>query len=303
MRDKKQTGKPASWWLVILAALAALLAAWFAGSSRHSAVGPERQAVKPAPLPANRPTDRPTSPSTPQATPTTPLVRLGAKAYLLDGYPEIPEGQAKAVIDQLDDRARQGDSHAALLIYLKIDQCLRAFRDQNDPDTLVVAAEALGSVEAALEEQGKRRSQCEGLSEQDYSRRGEWLSLAADLGNPFAQLTYSMLPANVLGSLAEVVRQPERLFDYKRRAVTYLHRAAASGNVNALDRLAQVYSDGYLAPVDPVLARSYQLAARRANPGTERPDAEEAENKLDSKQRAEAARMAKEIYHECCEIK
>ena len=302
MRDKKQTGKPASWWLVILAALAALLAAWFAGSSRHSAVGPERQAVKPAPLPANRPTDRPTSPSTPQATPTTPLVRLGAKAYLLDGYPEIPEGQAKAVIDQLDDRARQGDSHAALLIYLKIDQCLRAFRDQNDPDTLVVAAEALGSVEAALEEQGKRRSQCEGLSEQDYSRRGEWLSLAADLGNPFAQLTYSMLPANVLGSLAEVVRQPERLFDYKRRAVTYLHRAASSGSVNALDRLAQVYSDGYLAPVDPVLAQSYQLAARRANPGTER-RGDEADKKLDSKQRTEAARMAKEIYRECCEIK
>lgn len=304
MRDKKRSSSASRWWMpaILLTLLLLFLATWLARTSR------------PAPGPANR-TDREASTlvlrsfnaprrlSNTGAAPTTPAIRLGTKAYLLDGYPDIPEGPAKAVIDKLNAAAHQGDSHAALLIYLKIDQCFRAFADQNEPDALVVPAEALGSVDAALEEQRQRRSQCDGLTGQDYANRGQWLSLSADLGNPFAQLTYSLAPAEVLGPLAEILRQPERVAEYKHRTIAHLHNAAANGNVNALERLSQLYSDGYLAPADPVRARSYQLAARRADPRTEQPDAEEANKRLDSKQQAEAARMAKDIYRECCEIK
>ena len=281
----------------------ALAGVWFAMSSQDLAKGSRQPPDSHAPSVVLRPSQAQERPSTRKAGPTTPTLRLGAKAYFLDGYPDIPDGAARAMIDQLDDAAREGDSHAALLIHLKIDQCFRALTDQNDPDALVLNAEVLGSLDAALEAQRMRISQCEGLTRQDYASRGEWLSMAAELGNPFAQLIYSSMPEVVLGPLAEILRQPERLVEFKRRAVAQLHFAVSGGNVNALERLSQIYSDGYLAPADPVAAQSYRLAAMQADPGTERREVEEANKTLDPMQRAEAARMAKEIYRECCEIK
>ncbi|WP_146165872.1 sel1 repeat family protein [Stenotrophomonas panacihumi] len=226
---------------------------------------------------------------------------MGAKAYRLDGYPEMPDTSPRELVDTLTPAARKGDSHAALLIHLAINRCMRAHRDRGDADALLIRAEALGSAEAALAEEAQDIRQCSGLAREDYAHVGDWLSLAADFGNPLAQLLYSMEPEMVMGSLADIIREPERVIAYKTAALSHLKDAASSGSVNALERLGQVYADGILAPADPVMARAYKLAAARADPAISLQEEEESAAKLTASQQADAARIAKEIYRDCCE--
>jgi len=98
-------------------------------------------------------------------------------------------------------------------------------------------------------------SECQGVPvEQWLAYSARWLEASAERGFVPAQLLYGSDPEAVVGSASEMLRDPEQIASYRRKAMTYLHRAASTGSADALQRLARAYSFGVLTQRDASLA-------------------------------------------------
>lgn len=233
---------------------------------------------------------------------STAIARVGPKAFLIDGSVEPPEGKAMDVIAALESRARQGEGNAALVIGLKLMYCRDALQRQDDDDALLVEAQAMGGLDAALHLRAQRAAECEGLVPEDYLGIGEWLQRAADTGDVVAQLTYAAASDVVLVSPSMMLKEPQRIIEFKQRAMRYLHLAASNGSVDALNSLGQSYRAGILTPQDDVRAYAYFLAGQKADARIKPWDMEQLEMSISPHQRQDAADLAKEIYRDCCEL-
>ena len=232
---------------------------------------------------------------------SAPVKRFGSKAFSIDGSVIPPRGNAVEVVRGLEAAARQGDSHAALLISLKLTECFSILAQDGDYNVLMEDSHLTGGVEAAMKRQAESLAQCEGLSQEDYQRRGEWLRLSADANNVLAQLLYARSFDVVIGSPAVMLKEPQRIIEYKGRAMDYLKRAASNGSTDALYDLGGAYLNGILTQRDGVRAYAYFAAGYKADGRVKPWGMEQLEASLSPQQRSEAIPIAKEIYRECCE--
>ena len=97
-----------------------------------------------------------------------------------------------------------------------------------------------------------------------------------------------------------MLRSPENVIRYKRKAIVYMERAAATGNVDALISLGQTYENGVLVQEDPMRAYSYFHAAGMFNPTFTRIFLERLEGKLSREQVVLAKQRGTGIFNDCC---
>jgi hypothetical protein len=166
-----------------------------------------------------------------------------------EGFIE-PAGPLKDNIDHLKQQALAGSNRAAYYLAIGLFECRI-----NNP--------LVGRGDPSFPMMPERERDCRGIGADDLNAFKQWLQLAADRGHADSQMIYSTLAINSF-TLADAVRDPDAIVDYKRRSMDYLNRAAANGNPGALSQLSTVYSAGIVAPKNLELAYAYELAFLQA---------------------------------------
>jgi TPR repeat protein len=225
------------------------------------------------------------------------------------------------VYQQLAERARAGDSHAACRLANDLSGCrnLSLLREQRDGFDRSLLAESskpkpsdqrLKQLLAQQEQLSARISenerQCGGLSAERIDEAFDWLKLAADQGHVPSMARFAsdpLIPPN------RVVKDLDRLMLYRTNAPRYALAALAAGNAEIVPALAEAYrpksasGGSYLSqvlPPDPVQALAYQLLARRLNPVSLAPGGsdplEMQRGELDPDQQSRAQALADDLY-------
>lgn len=222
--------------------------------------------------------------------PANRLVRvrhLSGRAYAVEDFGQVPSGTVDQVIAKLSPLALAGDAAASYGIYLKINECANISRRA-----------ARGS---ALGARPEVAAACADLSVENELSSSKWLSLAAEQGNIGAQLLYAADSESALGGPAEMLRDPDRVKDYKQRAVGYLENLVSQGSVDALLQLGNAYHAGVLIDGDPITSRAYFEAVRLADPTVVPVQQVSAlDKKLSAQQLSQALRKGNQIHDSCC---
>lgn len=148
---------------------------------------------------------------------------------------------------------------------------------------------------------------CSNVSVGDIESRLDYLTAAAAAGDPNAQIEYPVaassrfVDADFNPDGQKIAENPEAYLEYRRQAIAFLHAGALSGNVRAMNAVAEAYSRGLLVERDPVAAYAYALAAERTglSPG-HAPWVRRLESRLTPEQRARGDQWARQILHACC---
>lgn len=169
-------------------------------------------------------------------------------------------GKLKDVIDALAPRAEAGDALAAHQIFIKINDCKWAI--EASAEALPATDEAAQAAEKArLTEALARLESCEGITQELIDSRAKWLTMAADNGDPLAQLTYASASSLILGGAAQMMANPRAVEDFKSKSLNFLMSLAERGNVSAILELSGAYNAGILVPQDHVRAYAYAYLA------------------------------------------
>ena len=219
---------------------------------------------------------------------------------------EAPEGPAPEVIARLTRESEAGDAQAGLLIFLKLERCQEALDERIDAPRMAVLSRQGVDISGHVQALQRRLADCEGLSGQAYRDKGKWLELSADRGDLGAQLIYASYAEVVVGDAAEMLKHPENIVRYKRKALAFMESAAAKGSVPALLSLTNKYANGVTAPRDPVKTYAYYQTAMRIEARNGRDVSsfhslkEAYSAQLSPAQRAQANAMADDLYTRCC---
>jgi hypothetical protein len=141
---------------------------------------------------------------------------------------------------------------------------------------------------------------CGDAPEDAATRSDAWLTRAAELGDPVARYYFAAGRLGWVDDVTEIYKNPERLAEYKPRALEYLQELARQGHYDSMMHLSTLY----LSPVwgqDIALSWAYVFAAARSEGDT----AKQARflkqlESLPPDQRARAEREADRIYGLCC---
>lgn len=211
----------------------------------------------------------------------------------------MPSGSATDVVQTLRPKAEGGDAQAAIGLYLKLGACAQALAEPISNEEL----EAYRQVDAAEQFLGGRQrlmESCDGA--QPFVReRGRWLEQAADSGDLEAQLLYSVDAEAILGQASAMLADPARVDAYKRKASTFLHQQAATGNIDAMLSLAMDYQNGIMQKKDLVTAYAYYRAVALAAPHIAPPQLlGSLSSSLSPSEIKQAERKGHSIYSSCC---
>ncbi|WP_143584182.1 sel1 repeat family protein [Stenotrophomonas rhizophila] len=239
----------------------------------------------------------PSNPASPESATRRQLIQ--GRAYYIKSPPMDLEGDALEFVSQRLAAARGGSGLASYEIHLRTDSCRRVMKPGDQSVYLAYAREGLGQqymrgVEKELQNCSKLLSSGDLLDE-------NWLEQAAQQGEVEAQLLYARDPAATLGTLGDLLADPERALEYRRLAVSLLQRALQSGSLDALDALGNIYQRGILAPKDFSAAYANKLALQQIDAKPSR-SAELAELRsiLTPAEISSAEVAAKELRKTCC---
>jgi hypothetical protein len=177
---------------------------------------------------------------------------------------EINGLQLRDSMPELMKRA-QRDPSTAYALALSLAQCAMA---DSAYQGLASSAEQMGGpakLEARMKEYEKTFAKCQGVTSKNLELRFDLTTSAANAGLVEAQLQYRATGAEYVLS-EEALRRPSVAQEYHRNAISYINRAAASGDPNALMAAFSLYSDGMLLPPDRAVAYRYLKAYAQANP-------------------------------------
>lgn len=219
--------------------------------------------------------------------------------------PEIqfPEGKFIDIGPELKAKAEAGDAESALSLYLKLSTCQTALHSKVSPEEIKAYASAGITPERFAENAEKNISQCIGVTDKDLLNRGKWLEEAATLGNLQAKLLYASDPEAIVGDATDMLRNPEKVIEYKKKAVKFLSDAASIGNPEGLLAMGDAYNDGILLPKDPVKAYAFYRATQMTTSSDLSATLSQTESKLTSAQVSQANKEALYIYKNCCSQK
>lgn len=221
------------------------------------------------------------------------------RAYILEERIGIPEGNALLAISKLKDAAEKGDPKASLAIYLKLWDCGLSQEQQAETD-LDAYKRAQMNVQGLEKAIAERQENCAGVGN-EMSRRGEWLARAAAAGLPEAQILYASDSRSIVGSETDMLRNPQKLQEYKSKAAGYLNTLASTGNVDAMVTLAGAHAGGILVEQSPIRSYAYYSAAELARPNTVPANLlSSLRSQLPPSQVASGDALAQQIYKNCC---
>lgn len=143
---------------------------------------------------------------------------------------------------------------------------------------------------------------CSDAPSDAVARSDAWLTRAAELGDPVARYYFaSGLHLSWVGDIAEIYKSPERLVEYKPRALEYLNELASQGHFDSLMHLSSIYLSPMYGP-DPALSWAYLYAAVRAQgDSTKQSRVLRQLEAFSPEQRIRAERAAERIYEWCCQ--
>jgi len=297
-----QRSKGRRWLGAVLAALAVVALGVGLWRSGHGpAAAPSTRVSEPAPAPgpkvaalANGPAAvDPASELLRARRPgTVPRVSTFTRSY------DPPPGRATDVIAALRPRAEAGDADAAFYMFVKVEGC--RYQLYHGPGN---ESRPPPGADDTLESQLIARTppDCHGLSLEQYQDNVRWLEQAADSGLVMAQLSYAGNAEAVVGNSSQMLANPEKVAAYRRKAMGYMHQAAAGGSLEALHQLSNAYHYGVLTQHDPVRAYAYYYAKDLAAPSAySRQYLQTYAGQLDSTQLATATQQGRRIYDACC---
>lgn len=278
---------------------AALAVAWALLPSRH--VGSD-------PAPAVRPATIASAPSEP-APPAPPKARAAAAAALDRSHERfeirVPAAAIAAEIARLEGRVNAGDATSAYPLFALLEHCARApyvaemfrkTRAETPPGMAPAVADDVMAEASLLE------SACAAVPAALLARRLELLDLAATRGDLRARVDFASYPPEWFGTPQGLIRNADKLVEYKAKAMAFLHSAAEQGSPIALLKLAGLYREGTLVERDNVVALAYYLAWDEVG-GTDGgvdPWRQQREWGMSAAQLGEAREMQRAIVARCC---
>ncbi|WNH52890.1 hypothetical protein [Stenotrophomonas oahuensis] len=210
---------------------------------------------------------------------------LGAKAFTVEDFGAAPEGDAEAVIRNLEAQARAGSGAASYAIHLKLFQCSNLLKPSGTSSSI----------------EGSQWEECKDLSPERLVQEVDWLRLAASQGHLGAQIRFASDAELVLGGISGMFKDPDAVKEYKRQAMEYLNAAAERGSVDALSRIADAHLYGLKVERDPVASYAYYMAMQTVDPHSAVPlNMRYLQKELTANQLEDANKRSKEIYNECC---
>ncbi|WP_152246060.1 sel1 repeat family protein [Xanthomonas sp. LMG 12462] len=213
---------------------------------------------------------------------------------------QAPEGKLEDIAPELKKSAEKGNAKSALALYLKLSTCDTALHTQISPDEIKAYASAGISMEKYANSMEKSISECTGASEEDLKRRGKWLEKSAMLGDLQAKLMYASDPEAIVGDATDMLRDPEKVIDYKKKAVKFLSDAASSGSPDGLMKMGDAYNDGILLPKDQVRAYAFYRATEMTTSSDFSNILSKIEPELTPAQISQGNKEAIHIYQNCC---
>jgi len=207
-------------------------------------------------------------------------------------------GKLRDVIDELAPRADAGDARAAHQIFIKITDCKWAI----EASTAVIPTTdetAKSAEKARLSEALARLESCEGITQDLIDSRAKWLTMAADNGDPLAQLTYASSSSLILGGAAEMMANPRAVDDFKRKSLNFLMSLSERGDVSAILQLCGAYDAGVLVPQDSVKAYAYAVLANLIT-GRSQNLVQVMGGNLTIEQQQQGQQIALALHRRCC---
>ncbi|WP_435028708.1 hypothetical protein [Xanthomonas cucurbitae] len=224
---------------------------------------------------------------------------IGGRAFSIVRNEQRPPGDALSYVRSLVDRSRAGDAAATYAIYMAVSQC-KATLQPPSPGLLDVYRKA-GAESNYLKSLETNFEECKGLTEQADLLDEPWLEKAAEQGSIEAMVLYSIDSASVIGPATDYLSHPEKLVEYRSKAMGYLDKAASTGSVDALMALGRAYDAGVLAQKSPVKSYAYYKALGMVEPNADLNSLlERSRSTLKPDQLSQANRLADQIVGSCC---
>ncbi|MEH6416674.1 hypothetical protein [Pseudomonas sp. CGJS7] len=157
----------------------------------------------------------------------------------------------------LKSLAESGDAGAAFQIYTDLRRCSSLKTREEALETLAAESSDKTLTSNVVTELSEDRIVCAGLGEEKLTTMEHWITMAARLGHPEAQIAYFSVATERFDTPEKIVANIEEIARIKNEALIHLSAAANKGNSTALFNLANHYHDGTLAKRDLVKAYAY----------------------------------------------
>jgi len=212
----------------------------------------------------------------------------------------------------LEARSRAGDARAALQLHLDLQNCVEQSKrekriedlltqkvgmQESEISTRKLMAEVFAKQHVAAEKA------CAGISPEAMSNRFAHLERAASLGSEQAQILFRGEGSPVMGDAEAMLRDPEELVRFRRKAAEFTQAAARNCNGMAISLLASDYLNGRFVERNPASAFAMRAVLDRIPLNAPMPPARATEyaNGLDSNQLVQAQRQGATFHARYCE--
>ena len=238
---------------VFMAGMGVLLAGWIGlrpPALSNVSEAPQRE------IPATQPAPPPGS--------TAPAAIAPALGLPAEGRRDapVPTSEIVATVAALEAKYRAGDAASGYALFTLLEQCARApaIAEQLRRDRRELPAGPVSLPESVVNEAEFLEGECSRIAPGLLARRLEFLEAAAAHGDVRARLDYAAFPPEYFASTEGLIRNAEKVVEFKAKAIAWLHSAAERGAPLALLRLAGHYREGVLVERDNVTALAYYLA-------------------------------------------
>lgn len=237
--------------------------------------------------------------------PTTPAQRAASLGSLpsLDN-PLAPQMHA------LEERARNGDTTAAIALWHGLQQCARLTNGGAEAELKLAKQGYDNSKATPPDPSGEIRAllaNCENVTGAQMDQRYGWLKSAAQAGDPQAQFLYAQSGPDAIGGTEEALRDPQKWEEYREEAISYMDDLTKQCYLNAITDMASSYYFGNAYyPKDAVKAYMFRLLVTQLGdkpmPAAAKDQyLQQASSKLSSEQIAAATQLANNFQQQYCQ--
>ena len=164
---------------------------------------------------------------------------------------------------RLHARLRTGDAAAGYPLFALLEQCARAPAIAEELRRHRREAQAGSGTfmpDSLLNEAAFLEGECRRLPPELLAARYDILETSAAAGDVRARLDFASYPPDYFTTPETLIRNAEKVVEFKTKALAWLHAAADRGSPTALLKLAGLYREGLLVEPDNVSALAYYLA-------------------------------------------
>ncbi len=244
-----------------------------------------------------------TATPSPRAVAVAPHAPRTLRNLPIDPLP--PAVSVVARIDALNRGLQAGDTSVAYPLFSLLEHCQRAphmaatIRSGRigTPESASYGIEEALIVEAELLDR-----ECATVPRALIDRRLEFLELAATWGDIRARVDFGAYAPDYFASTQGLVRNAEKVVEFKAKTMAYLHSAAENGAPLALLKLAGLYREGVMVEGDSVTALAYYLAWDQVggSAGGVDPYRQQREWGMSATQLNQARELQRQILARCC---